>query len=275
MAAAESHVEAQPESALVEKGEGRPDLFVEAKPRLRLLERFNIRFVRWSTTFRPVHRLCGWFQRKPGAAWVHYGSRNLRAVKGSERLPDLGKIGSFILVANHRSYFDLFVVSMLLFRAGLRRRMLFPVRSNFFYDNPAGFLVNGIMSFWSMYPPFFRERKRATLNRTSLSELVWTLRNTRSGVGLHPEGRRNQGDDPYKLLSAQAGVGRVILESKAPVIPVFINGLSNDFLGQLKRNFRRTDDHMTVVFGEPIDFGELLDLPSEYKNHRKVSQFAL
>lgn len=253
----------------------RPDLFSEAEARLTFLERANIRFNRWSTTFRPMHRLCAWFQRGPGAGWVHFGSRHLRAVKGLERLPDLNELNSFVVVANHRSYFDLFVISMLLFRAGLRRRMLFPVRSAFFYDNPLGFFVNGIMSFWSMYPPLFRGGSRSSLNRTSLSELIWTLNNTKSAVGLHPEGRRNPGDDPHTLLKAQAGVGRVVLETHAPVIPVFINGLSNSFMGQLKRNFSRSDDHMTIVFGAPIDFGDLLDLPNEYKNQRLISQFAL
>jgi 1-acyl-sn-glycerol-3-phosphate acyltransferase len=275
MDSVDGRIETSPEVAEPTAELDRPDLFTEAKARLGLLERANIRFVRWSTTFGPMHRLCGWFQRKPGAAWVHHGSRHIRAVKGLERLPDLNELDSFVVVANHRSYFDLFVISMLLFRAGLQRRMLFPVRSAFFYDNPIGFLVNGVMSFWSMYPPFFRERRRATLNRTSLSELIWTLNNTKSAVGLHPEGRRDQGDDPYKLLKAQAGVGRVILESRAPAIPVFINGLSNSFMGQLKRNFRGSEEHMTIVFGEPIDFGELLELPNEYKNHRLVSQFAL
>jgi 1-acyl-sn-glycerol-3-phosphate acyltransferase len=275
MAAAESQIEKPPARPEAPEEESRPDLFAEAKERLSLLERLNIRFVRWSTTFGPMHRLCGWFQRKPGAAWVHLGSRHLRAVKGLERLPEFSELQSFVVVSNHRSYFDMFVISMLLFRAGLRRRMFFAVRSIFFYDNPLGFFVNGIMSFWSMYPPFFRERRRATLNRTSLSELVWTLKNTRSAVGLHPEGRRNPGDDPYTLLKAQAGVGRVILESGAPVIPVFINGLSNDFVGQLKRNFRRSDEPMTIVVGEPIDFGELRQLPNEYKNHKVLSQFAL
>ena len=155
---------------------------------------------------------------------------------------------NFIVVANHRSYFDLFVISMVLFRHGLRRRMLFPVRANFFYTHPLGFFVNGIMSFWSMYPPLFRDRKRASLNRTALSELSWSLLNTRVGVGLHPEGTRNKGDDPYQLLRAQSGVRRVIHETRATVIPVFINGLSNSFRGQLRRNRRKNGPPVFVVF---------------------------
>lgn len=253
----------------------RPDLFAHAAEKLTRLERWNIRFCRWSTTKPWLHRLCGWMQRKPGATWVHLGSRNLRWVKGLDRLPDLNELGSFIIVSNHRSYFDLFVVSMLLFRHGLRRRILFPVRSNFFYDHVLGFFVNGLMSFWSMYPPVFRDRKRASLNRTALTEMSWTLRNTTSAIGIHPEGRRNQGDDPYSLLKAQAGVGRLVMETGATVVPAFINGMNNSFLGQLRRNLFRTDDHMLVVFGEPVDFGDLVDGENTYKRQRALAQVAL
>lgn len=253
----------------------RPDLFDAAKDKLSWLERANIRFNRWTTTTPWFDRICGWCQRVPGASWVHLGSRHIRYVKGAERLPDFDSLGSFVLVSNHRSYFDLFVIAMLMFRMGLRRRILFPVRSNFFYDHPLGFVVNGIMSFWSMYPPVFRDRKRSSLNRTGLNEIAWTLKNTRAAVGLHPEGRRNQGDDPYALLKAQAGLGHAVLETGATVIPVFINGLGNSFKGQLKRNASRKGEPIIVVFGAPVDFGDLLDGSSDYKRQREVAQCAL
>ena len=258
-----------------EDDDARPDLFASARDKLGLLERANIAFCRRSTLFGPFHRFCGWMQRVPGAAWVHLGSRNLRHVKGLDRLPDFDDIDSFVIASNHRSYFDLFVVSMLLFRHGLKRRILFPVRSNFFYDNPAGWFVNGIMSFWSMYPPLFRDRKRASLNRTALGEMTWTLTNTRSAIGLHPEGRRNKGDDPHALLPAQGGVGRVMCDANVPVVPVFINGLGNSFLRQVWVNLRRQGDPIVVVFGEPVDFSDSADTPNDYKKHRAMSQRAL
>jgi 1-acyl-sn-glycerol-3-phosphate acyltransferase len=214
-------------------------------------------------------------QRVPGAAWVHLGSRNLRHVKGLDRLPDLNEMRSFVIVANHRSYFDLFVISMLLFRHGLKRRILFPVRSNFFYDNPLGFFVNGVMSWWSMYPPVFRDRTRASLNRTSLEEIAWTLTHSQSAVGIHPEGRRNRSDDAYAILPAQAGLGRVVQATRAPVVPVFINGLGNSFARQVWVNLRRRGKPIVVVFGEPVEFDDLLDRPDEHKNHRAIAARAM
>lgn len=255
--------------------EARPDFFVDSSDKLTFLERWNIKFNRGSITWDPINRFIALLQRNIGAAWVHFGSRHLRKVKGLDRLPELNELDSFIIVANHRSYFDLFVISMLLFRHGLKRRMLFGVRSSFFYDHPLGFFVNGAMSFWSMYPPFFRDKKRSSLNRTALTELSWTLGHTSTAVGLHPEGRRNQGDDPYTLLPAKPGVGQLVLETGVTVLPVFINGLSNSFMGQLRRNFTRSDDHMIVVFGEPVDFGDMLEAENTAKNQRLVSQHAL
>ena len=48
-------------------------------------------------------------------------------------------------------------------------------------------VVNGVMSFFAMYPPIFRERKRLALNVTSLEELVWLLKRGGTFAGLHPD----------------------------------------------------------------------------------------
>ena len=101
-----------------------------------------------------------------------------------------------------------------------------PVRSNFFYDTPAGFVVNGVMSFFAMYPPLFRDKRRTALNALGLDELAGLLRSGETLVGIHPEGRRNPGTDPYQLLPAKSGVGRLIHAARGvAVVPVFTNGL--------------------------------------------------
>ncbi len=79
---------------------------------------------------------------------------------------------------------------------GLLHRILFPVRSTFFYDHPLGPFVNGVMSFFAMYPPIFRDRKRAALNLASLDELAGLLR--RGGFfRASTLGTCNKTDDPY------------------------------------------------------------------------------
>jgi len=43
----------------------------------------------------------------------------------------------------------------LFYRTQWRKQLFFPVRGRFFYQSPAGMLVNLVMGWWSMYPPFF------------------------------------------------------------------------------------------------------------------------
>lgn len=235
----------------------RPDLLREAGDRLSRTERVQIRFVRG--TFAPgrAERAIRWCQHHIGSTWIHHFTKHLRHVHGLERLPALDPVQSFILVSNHRSFFDLYVVTGDLVRRGLPHRIAFPVRSSFFYDSPAGLFVNGVMSFFAMYPPIFREKKQQALNVTSLDELVWLLQQGGLFAGLHPEGTRKKDDDPYTFLPAQPGVGKIIHAAKVPVIPVFVNGLINDLRRQVTSNYDGTGRPVFVVFGEPIDFSDL------------------
>ena len=239
------------------------------------LEKFQIRFIKNTFESAPLNRAIRTLQRTVGSTWIEYGVRNLRRVYGTERLPALPLDASAIIVSNHRSFFDLYVITGYLVRNGLRQRIMFPVRSNFFYDSLTGFAVNGVMSFFAMYPPVFRERSRASLNVATLDETARMLRRGGTFVGLHPEGQRNKTDDPYALLPAQRGVGRIIHGSRVAVIPAFINGLSNDLPRQVAGNFTKKGAPVIVVFGKPVDFGGMLDEPTSPKLHVRIAEHAL
>jgi 1-acyl-sn-glycerol-3-phosphate acyltransferase len=126
-----------------------------------------------------------------------------------------------------------------------------------------------------MYPPVFRERQRAALNLASLDETVRLLHRGGMFVGLHPEGMRNLSGDPYALLPAQSGVGRVIQNARVDVLPVFINGLGNDLPRQIAGNFTRKGTPIIVNFGASVDFEGMLDQPASPRLHRKISEHAL
>lgn len=257
---------------------GRPSgrgLLDRAAGSLSALERWQIDLVRRSFEPGPADRALRTLQKYVGANWIEYSIRHLRHVYGVSRLPAFAPDRSYILVSNHRSFFDLYVVTAYLVKRGMPHRLLFPVRASFFYDHPAGFLVNGAMSFFAMYPPVFRERSRAALNLASLDEVVRLLGAGGTFVGLHPEGMRNKGDDPYALLPAQSGVGRIIQASRSAVIPVFINGLGNDIVKQVASNYMKSGDDVNVVFGAPIDFGDMLNAPPSPRLHRAISERAL
>ena len=122
-----------------------------------------------------------------------------------------------------------------------------------------------------MYPPLFRDRKKALMNPLALEELAFLLRRGGMFAGIHPEGTRKRDDDPYTFLPAQRGVGKVIQDSRVPVIPVFINGLLNDLPKQVRSNFDRTGQDIFVVFGRPVEFGDLLDQGKSPKVHQAIS----
>ena len=256
-------------------GKQRPDLITAGRERLTLIERAQIALIRQSFEPGPVDRALRSCQRHIGSTWIHHFNKHLRRVHGIERLPKLVADQSFICVCNHRSFFDLYVVTAELVRRGMPQRLLFPVRANFFYDHPLGFIVNGVMSFFAMYPPIFRERHKLALNVSSLDELVWLLRRGGAFAGLHPEGTRNLSGDPYAFLPAQPGVGRVIHEAGVPVLPVFINGLINRLHRQVAGNFDGTGAPIIVVFGKPVDFGDLAKQRGSPRVHRAVAERAL
>ena len=117
--------------------------------------------------------------------------------------------------------------------------------------------------------------KKLFLNPTALDELSWLLRRGGMFCGIHPEGTRKKDDDPYTFLPAQRGVGRIVHGARVPVIPVFINGLINDLPRQVESNFDGTGRDIIVVFGEPIDFGSLLDEPPSAKTEQRIADKTL
>lgn len=238
-------------------------------------ERRQIAFVRRSFDPGPLDRAVRIAQRHIGSTWIEQCTKNIRHVHGLERLPAFDPGKSYLVVSNHRSFFDLYVVTGYLVNRGMPHRLVFPVRSQFFYDRPLGLFVNGVMSFFAMYPPVFRERSRAALNLASLDETVRLLERGGTFVGLHPEGTRNKGEDPYALLPAQSGVGRVIQAAGVDVLPVFVNGLGNDLPRQVAGNFTRKGTPIIVNFGAPIDFEGMLEQPPSPRLHRRISEHAL
>jgi 1-acyl-sn-glycerol-3-phosphate acyltransferase len=249
----------------------RPDLVAVGGDRLTRLEQLHIRAIRH--TFEPgaLDRAVRWCQRRIGAEWITLSTRNLVHLHGLDRLPRFDPSTSYVCAANHRSFFDLYVVTANLVKRGLPHRLVFPVRAEFFYDHPLGGFVNGAMSFFAMYPPIFRDRARAALNLVGLDEAAFLLRRGGTFLGIHPEGTRKKDGDPYTLLPAQPGVGRIIHQARVPVIPVFVNGLINDLPRQVASNFDGTGTAVHIVFGSPIDYGDLLASRGSPRVYRAIA----
>jgi 1-acyl-sn-glycerol-3-phosphate acyltransferase len=203
--------------------------------------------------------------------FLFFISRRLK-IHGAERLANIPPGAPLLVLANHRSFFDLFIVGWtLLNRCGLRRRISFPVRANFFYENPLGLLINLGLSGGAMFPPFFRSKALHGFNEYALGLIVERLREQGTLVGFHPEGTRNKGADPYTLLPAQVGAGLLALKTRpeAVIIPAFVNGLSNSLGKELWNNLLGREP-VLVVFGAPPDLSQW---PQETRltHHKKCS----
>jgi 1-acyl-sn-glycerol-3-phosphate acyltransferase len=223
-------------------------------------ERAALRLLRFTNERPLLKRATHWFMTR-SVAWIRLTVGPRYYVEGLERVHAMQPDRGVMFVANHRSFFDMYVVMLAMFwlGRGWTREMCFPVRSNFFYERPIGLLLNYAMGGGSMYPPIFRDPRKVALNEVAIETIVRKLAEPGVLVGMHPEGTRGKGTDPYQLLPAQPGVGQMILAGKPLVVPLFINGLSNDFLRDCRDTYRpgmRQLKPVITVFGEPVDYSD-------------------
>jgi 1-acyl-sn-glycerol-3-phosphate acyltransferase len=216
-----------------------------------------------------------------GAGWIHLSTYNIMNVYGLEHIEAASRERPLLLVANHRSFFDMYAVSTVLFHnTTWCKQLFFPVRGRFFYQHPLGLFVNLIMGWWSMYPPFFATGDHPIPEKRAFDKfsfrVLTELARTGPGnvIGFHPEGTRNKSDDPYSFLRAQPGVGKLIMDAKPQVIPVFIAGLCNNLPRQVARNWNR-EDVIRIHFGPQIDLSEHLHKPDRLRTHKEIADFVM
>ena len=203
--------------------------------------------------------------------------RRLR-VHGLEHLLRYGKKDCVLVVANHRTFFDFFVITAVVYwKTRLSHRILFPVRSNFFYDHPLGPLVNGAMAGMTMFPPVLRtddKQKRTVFNEYSVQRSIEELAVPGTTMGLHPEGTRNKGPDPYAMLRARPGVGKIALSSPhAHVIPAFVLGMGNQLPKEYVYNWLYADTHrVDAMFGPELDLSDLRREPVTKETSQLASE---
>ncbi len=228
----------------------------EALALLRPVERFWYRIADAVERHAPAAQIC-WNQLFMVNMVRLLGMRRVR-LEGVEHLDSFGADSSVVLVANHRSFFDFFVIGAVLYtRTGLPKRILFPVRAPFFYDHPLGGVVNAIMSAFTMFPPIMRDKERGGFNRFAVERTLEAMRRPGQLMGFHPEGTRSKGADPYTMLRAQPGVGRIVLDApESRIVPIMIVGLSNSMWTELVRNWTAPQDWpLDIWIGDEVDVG--------------------
>jgi 1-acyl-sn-glycerol-3-phosphate acyltransferase len=239
-------------------------------------ERAALALGRFINERRVVKRLQQAYLTNVNQSWVRVVIGRRVFTDNIEWLIQRPSDGGVVLCLNHRSYFDAYITMFSIYEQGARwpRKTYFPVRSNFFYEGPLGAAVNLVLGGGVLYPPIFRDNAKSELNRDALKRMVSYLGEPGSLVGLHPEGTRNKGADPYDLLPAQPGIGQIVLQARPLVIPAFINGLSNSYVADITSTFRRDirrDNPIIIVFGKPLDYADLSAQKPRAALYKKMS----
>jgi 1-acyl-sn-glycerol-3-phosphate acyltransferase len=230
---------------------------------LSRIERLALRFAEATNEDPRGKWLQTQFLRGVSYLWVRASLANRMFAEGLDDLMALRPQAGVLLVSNHRSFFDQYAMLLACYMGPVHwaKRLSFPVRSNFFYDQPLGIVVNAAVAGGAMYPPIFRQTERRALNDEALEKMVEMLRKPGNVLGMHPEGTRGKGPDPYETLPAQPGVGKVALLAQPMVIPAFIHGLGNNIVEDIKWNFgkdARRARAVITVFGKPVDYSDLM-----------------
>ena len=123
---------------------------------------------------------------------------------GREHVPAEGGV---ILAANHKSFLDPFVIAVC-----VRRPVYFVAKRELFDRRWQGWLLNALGAF-----PIRRGESDGESMETALEILA-----RGDVVVIFPEGTRIR--NPYELGRAKRGVGRMVLETGAPVVPVAVTG---------------------------------------------------
>jgi 1-acyl-sn-glycerol-3-phosphate acyltransferase len=243
------------------------------------MERFAFRVTRRMN--EGLWKRCWTFcQRTVGMSWIRVCTYNLMRVHGIEHFEEVSHERPVLLVSNHRTFFDMYVVAAELFRrTSWEKRLFFPVRGRFFYESLLGMIVNMLMGWWSMYPPFFAAGskpipEKREFDKYSMRVLVDLCRRGRGHIiGFHPEGTRNRGDDPYQLLPPKFGVGKLVREADPQVVPVFVAGLTTDLWKQVKRNWTQGES-IRVHFGEPLDLSRFREREG-MRTYKEIAEFVM
>jgi 1-acyl-sn-glycerol-3-phosphate acyltransferase len=242
---------------------------------LSAFERTVVRLARRMNQGRS-QRFWFWFQRQVGARWIAALTGPITAVEGLEHVRATSRRRPLLLVANHRTLFDFYVVMSVLFRRVPGWRAInFPVRGRYFYQRVGGVVLNCLAAFWSMYPPFFHNSRSRRFDQWALTQLAELCRE-RPGqlVGFHPEGTRNRNPDPYSFLPAQPGIGRLLVEARPEVVPVFIAGLGNNAREILRRRFS-AGEPIRIRFGPPLDYQAFLERRPSAGLYRELAEFIM
>ena len=175
---------------------------------------------------RGVNRIVYWLVRAFLQPFFHVYFRMVRI--GREHIPPSGPV---IIAANHRSFLDPFVIGTM-----ARRPMYYVAKQELFQKRWQGWFLNALGAF----PVARGESDERTI------ETAKTILGRGDIVLIFPEGTRTR---PGSLGRAKRGVGRLALETGAPVVPVAVIGTE-----AIRRGWRIRPHRVRIRAGRALRF---------------------
>lgn len=179
----------------------------------------------------------------------------IRKISGFENIP---KDSNFIIAANHASYLDHLMISIV-FVNNLNKRIHFLSKKEHFD------------TWWKK--AFHTWADAIPLDRQAGGKdaLRWAVQALKDGkiITIHPEGTRTT---TGKLLRGKSGIAKLTLASGVPVLPVGLKG-TFDILpkGKLIPRFKRAD----MIIGKLMYFDKYRDKIDDYKTLRHVTNMIM
>jgi glycerol-3-phosphate dehydrogenase (NAD(P)+) len=152
---------------------------------------------------------------------------------GREHIPEEGPV---IIAANHRSFLDPFVIGTM-----ARRPMYYVAKKEMFTSRARSWILNALGAF-----PVDR-----FAGDQDMIETAKTLLGRGEIVLMFPEGTRTR---PGSLGQPKRGVGRLALESGAPVVPIAVIGTED-----VRRGFRIRPRKVRIRAGRALNFPQVAD----------------
>ena len=147
---------------------------------------------------------------------------------GREHVPAEGGV---ILAANHRSFLDPWVIGVC-----LRRPIYFVAKQELFHNRFLGWFLNSLGAF---------PLRRGASDEESVATALALLERG-AAVVIFPEGTRNRSGP---LRAPRRGVGRLALESGAPVVPIAVAGTE-----RARRGWRIRPVRVSIRCGRPLTY---------------------
>lgn len=158
-------------------------------------------------------------------------------ITGRDNIPGRGP---FVMIANHASHLDAMVMAVA--APSKLRNTTFPLAAgDVFFETPV--VANFAMLCVNALPLW-----RNNCGRHALNELRTRLIEEPCAFILFPEGRRSPDGN---LLEFKAGLGMIVCETEAPVIPCYLNG-AHRALPRTSKIPRPAK--LSLAIGEPLRF---------------------